>query len=983
MTIERLDHSPSADQARGLVRQQMAAIESYGRWIEQLQAATLQRMDARSVEPLPIPASAHAQMDWSSPEHMESPRGKALQYAYEAYVDLTGRLAAVGARVPMADEVQADSHAELRLDEIRTRLDGALNMFDRMRSAKLPRGRAAQRTADEIVQTWASVLGLIHAWDGISFQNMFESHSSLAEARANQIAVEHESRVADAANQADASGQVLKSQSSALLDALTGSTVPACVRNLFTVLAPSGGVLAPFAWMPSEHGALLVCAAGNAVDDVATHAVHDLLVTVEGEARIVLIDTVGALGLASSLRPLSNQMSIEFATSRSAANAVLQRHLEGLGDRDLHDPYTLIIAFLEAEPDREILELIRRVSLDSRSGRTALLCLSQADLASSLVNSGGAFLFAGFDGSRGYLRIESATVPAVVTAPSSSISETALANLAEINVQTDASDRTRSSVDQLIEGYGRQSSLDALRIAVGRDASGEVVSLDFGVGTQQHALIVGQVGSGKSTLLHTIILSSAATFGSDEVHHYLIDLKEGVEFKLYARTDAVLPSARVVAVQGQVAFALSVLRGLEAELKRRGVIFREATDATGIPIPNITTYRNATGRSMPRILLAIDEFQTLFDGDFELGDEAAELLSRLVRQGRSAGIHLVLATQTIRDASRLRPLIDQMAIRLVLKSSDTDRDTMVEGGASLTLDDPGVAILNHESGAPRSNRRFWVAYASAQEQIALIDRLRDRDTKVEHRIFDGTARPIAPKRVPVKGRIPVVPLGEPFSLDQEVSVRLPPQPGANVAIVGPDESLTVDVIRVYVDAVKALDGRVVLFDTPRFDDVGDRRGLASDPALMESVETPGRRDFEKTLTQLCESLDTREPGDAPVLLVFECLHRIRDLHPSDSFMSDPDSLAGKVETVLRLGPEVGIHAVASVDSWRRLGESTTRAGAKEFSTVITQHLSRDESINVLGFDGAARLGDDACLLVNKDEDRSFAFRPYRARPSGR
>src|SRR6202008_1655275 len=90
----------------------------------------------------------------------------------------------------------------------------------------------------------------------------------------------------------------------------------------------------------------------------------------------------------------------------------------------------------------------------------------------------------------------------------------------------------------------------------------------------QHALVAGKTGSGKSTLLHALITNLALHYGPEEVELYLIDFKKGVEFKTYAVHE--LPHARVVAVESEREFGLSVLQRLDAELKRRGDLFRTA-----------------------------------------------------------------------------------------------------------------------------------------------------------------------------------------------------------------------------------------------------------------------------------------------------------------------------------------------------------------------------------------------------------------------
>src|SRR5206468_10668885 len=88
------------------------------------------------------------------------------------------------------------------------------------------------------------------------------------------------------------------------------------------------------------------------------------------------------------------------------------------------------------------------------------------------------------------------------------------------------------------------------------------------------ALPICKTGSGKSTLLHVLIAQLAMRYSPAEVELYLIDFKKGVEFKTYAASE--LPHARVVAIESEREFGLSVLQRLDQELMRRGELFRAA-----------------------------------------------------------------------------------------------------------------------------------------------------------------------------------------------------------------------------------------------------------------------------------------------------------------------------------------------------------------------------------------------------------------------
>jgi len=130
-----------------------------------------------------------------------------------------------------------------------------------------------------------------------------------------------------------------------------------------------------------------------------------------------------------------------------------------------------------------------------------------------------------------------------------------------------------------------------LRVALGPSGARKLQMLELGRGTAQHVLVAGKTGSGKSTLLHTLITNLALHYSPDQLQLYLIDFKKGVEFKTYV-THA-LPHARVIAIESEREFGLSVLQGLDAELKRRGDLFRAAG------VDDLPTYRQKLSTPSP------------------------------------------------------------------------------------------------------------------------------------------------------------------------------------------------------------------------------------------------------------------------------------------------------------------------------------------------------------------------------------------------
>src|SRR6185295_17720 len=260
---------------------------------------------------------------------------------------------------------------------------------------------------------------------------------------------------------------------------------------------------------------------------------------------------------------------------------------------------------------------------------------------------------------------------------------------------------------------GELWSLDTaeeIRVPLGRAGAKKLQYLSLGQGTTQHALIAGRTGSGKSTLLHVLITNLALWYSPDEVEMYLVDFKKGVEFKTYATHH--LPHARVIAVESEREFGLSVLKKLDGELTRRGALFRDAG------AQDLAGYRK-DGKIMPRVLLIVDEFQEFFVEDDKIGQESSLLLDRLVRQGRAFGMHVVLGSQTLGGAySIARATIGQMAVRIALQCSESDSYLIMseDNAAPRLLSRPGEAIYNDASGLIEGNSPFQIVWLSDEER---------------------------------------------------------------------------------------------------------------------------------------------------------------------------------------------------------------------------------------------------------------------------
>jgi hypothetical protein len=272
--------------------------------------------------------------------------------------------------------------------------------------------------------------------------------------------------------------------------------------------------------------------------------------------------------------------------------------------------------------------------------------------------------------------------------------------------------------------------VDGLRAPVGL-AGREAVAIELGRDRSHHVLIGGQTGSGKTVLLHTLILSLCTRYSPRDLELYLVDFKEGVELRPYRH----LPHARVLLIEGAPSRGIEVLRRVQGLVVERGKRFREAG------VTQIQEFRARAGR-LPYVVLVVDEFHRLFSRA-EDGAVANTILDALLREARSFGVHVVLASQ--RPPSALsRDARGQLATRIALRMSPADiAEILPESPEAAHLTEAGEAIINNASGARGANKFFRVARMEAGDVENIVARLADMAVQSglasTPQVFDGAA----------------------------------------------------------------------------------------------------------------------------------------------------------------------------------------------------------------------------------------------------
>ena len=547
-----------------------------------------------------------------------------------------------------------------------------------------------------------------------------------------------------------------------------------------------------------------------------------------------------------------------------------------------------------------------------------------------------------------------------------------------------------------------EETTSELRVPIGRTGATKLQYLAIGKGTRQHGLIAGKTGSGKSTLFHVIITNLALWCSPEQVEFYLVDFKKGVEFKCYATKG--LPHARVVAIESDREFGLSVLPRVDDELKRRGDMFRQ------LGVQDVAGYKRAGGTApIPRTLLLIDEFQEFFVEDDKIAQTASLLLDRIVRQGRAFGIHVLLGSQTLGGAYTVaRTTLGQMVIRIALQCNEADAYLIMEDNnpAPRLLSRPGEGIYNDMAGALQGNSPFQVVWLPEVVRDSYLTRVRERanrngDSFPGPIVFEGNApadirenplleRVLGSKALerPRAGRMW---LGAPNSIKGPTEAAFHRQSGNNLLIVGQRDETVLAMFSIGLISLAAQypagAARFILLDaTPPESPEREylEKVVATDPQKITLAKAADIFDLLKGLgAEMKQRAEAPDPEAAPAVFLFiHDLQKYSRLKYEEEFgfSSGDEGAEIKPGAVLNdlicEGARLGFHVIANCDTYNNVNRFLSRKALSEFEMRVLFQMSANDSASLIDNPKAGMLGLHRALFYNAQEGHLETFRPY-------
>lgn len=475
-----------------------------------------------------------------------------------------------------------------------------------------------------------------------------------------------------------------------------------------------------------------------------------------------------------------------------------------------------------------------------------------------------------------------------------------------------------------------------------------------------------------------------------------MDFKKGIEFKSYA--NGKLPHANVIAIQSEREFGVSVLQGLDAELQRRGDLFRDAG------VQKLEAFRQKNNKIlMSRIVLLVDEFQEFFTEDDVIANQASLLLDRLVRQGRAFGIHIILASQALAGAYALsRSTTDQMAIRIALQCTDSDSRMILgeDNPNARLLSRPGEAYYNDANGLIEGNSLFQVLFLPDEKREQYLQKLDniyqsgEPSNKKRQIVFEGNAPSsvesnenlqnlLSASRAPDSSSQLVAWLGEPIAIKPHTSATFQRQSRSNLMIVGQnEESATAMLITSLLSLAAQRSPDYIEFHVLDLSKANSQWNaiINSLPKILpHSISLYKKRQANEAIEHLSMILKEREEAldekeDKTIFLFIVGLHRARGLRSDDGY-SFPEPTE-KLFNILRNGSDYGIHTVCWGDTVKNI-ERILDINISEFDLRVALQMSITDSNEVIDAPDANKLGQYRALFYDEEKVGNLEkFRPY-------
>lgn len=510
-----------------------------------------------------------------------------------------------------------------------------------------------------------------------------------------------------------------------------------------------------------------------------------------------------------------------------------------------------------------------------------------------------------------------------------------------INTEAEREDETQVLMlnTRELKAASYEPIMASLSIPVGKKGL-EPVEFCMDSVNHAHAFILGQSGSGKSVFLHNVISGAMLKYSPEELELYLLDFKlGGVEFNRYAEAKHV--HALLVDNSDQQV-TLEILRELRDKMKDRGKIL------TNAGCRDIKEYNEQNpNNKLKQILFIADECHEMFLIDANnrsVGQEISDIIVMIARQGRSQGVHLVFATQTLANTEISSEITHQITDHYLLKCALPDSEKMVPKSSDITGKLTTGNVYYHHVD---NNYVFQAYYSDKQHVEEIMQIIGSKSANVKTNLafyFNGASlfsfdQTVLDSNAKKFRRTPVAFVGKSIDINQEdVHIPLKEDYSENILLLGLNDeyqltrvsiNLLISLIAVSKQRNDDVEFKIIdcLTDDDKF---ADLLYDLEDADLVDIVPAKKRASFLKQLA------DDVQAGIAKETMLFILgQDRFRELKLDLQFENETEqselvgitafgldtsqqkksvkSFSEALNVILDKGPEQGVHTIIQLE----------------------------------------------------------------------
>ena len=490
-----------------------------------------------------------------------------------------------------------------------------------------------------------------------------------------------------------------------------------------------------------------------------------------------------------------------------------------------------------------------------------------------------------------------------------------------------------------------EKKFETITLPIGKSSDNEV-NFTVDMVSHVHSFIIGQSGSGKSVFLHNIIGSAILKYAPEDLQLFLLDFKlGGVEFNRYKGIKHV---KSLLVDNSDQQITLEILRELRERMVERG---RQLRDCGVI---NLVEYNKQNpNATMPQILVVVDECHEMFrvgsDIPRTVSNEISEIVTKIAKEGRNQGVHLILATQTLSGTEISNEILNNISDHYLLKCAPVDSERMVERSSEITSKLQTGQIYYHHVDNQVQFQAYYTDKENAEKLIELAKQKAQNYQSNGEFYFNGSQLFKLDETIMKQGKkrakYPVAYMGKNISISQnDLSITLRKDYSENILLFGLNdvEQVTRTTMNLFISLIsytqsKGLDYKFKVFNCLSNEDsiYSEHLEMLEEEGYCEIIE--GRKDRGKFLKQLSEDI-SNETAENTILLILG-QERFRELKmdmeiaqeqskPSEddafgfggfSFSNEGTSSASvktfkqALELILDKGPELGVHTIMQLD----------------------------------------------------------------------